>query len=257
MRYTYLIINFLIILVPLLYSADRRIRYYRCFPALACSIVIVGLPYIVWDAVVTRWREWSFNPPYIIGVYVMNLPIEEILFFVTVPFSCLFIYESVAYYTEDRPLRFSPAWFVALALALGAAALIAGGHGYTMKAFLACALALVAGLALRPESLLGSRHWLWLAICYIPFFVVNSLLTAIPVVEYNPAAILGPRIGTIPVEDFFYNFSMLSLYGLFYLVFKDRLRIDQGDRARAARHRAGAVFARASRHRVAERWRGR
>jgi hypothetical protein len=35
-------------------------------------------------------------------------------------------------------------------------------------------------------------------------------------VEYNPQAIFGTRILTIPVEDFFYNYSMLSFYLLFY-----------------------------------------
>jgi lycopene cyclase domain-containing protein len=46
--------------------------------------------------------------------------------------------------------------------------------------------------------------------------IFNSVLTALPVVEYNSVAIWGVRFGTIPVEDFFYNYSMLSFYLLFY-----------------------------------------
>jgi lycopene cyclase domain-containing protein len=230
MRYTYLIIDFFIVLVPALYSFDSRIRYYRCFSALGLSMVVVGIPYIAWDVLVTRWGEWSFNARYLTGVEVFNLPVEEILFFVTVPYSCLFIYESVAYYSENRPLRIPRALFFAIALVLLAASVLFSHHGYTLKAFTSGAIFLLGALLIKQEFIVSTRYWVWLGICYIPFLVVNAVLTALPVVEYNPRAILGPRVGSIPVEDFFYNFSMLSFYGLFYVFFKDWLRVRQGDK---------------------------
>ena len=49
----------------------------------------------------------------------------------------------------------------------------------------------------------------------VPFFVVNGLLTGsfIPeeVVWYNNEENLGLRLGTVPVEDVFYAFSMLYM----------------------------------------------
>ena len=223
MRYTYLIINGLILLGPLLYSFDSRIRYYRCFPALGLTTMAVGIPYLAWDTLVTSWGEWSFNPHYVTGVDIFNLPFEEILFFVTVPYSCLFVYESVAYYSHNRSLRIPRGSIVAIALILLAVAGVFSDQGYTMKALAACAVFLLCALLIRPEFIMSIRYWVWLGICYIPFFVVNSVLTALPVVEYNPRAILGPRVATIPVEDFFYNFSLLSFYGLFYVLFKEQL----------------------------------
>jgi hypothetical protein len=62
----------------------------------------------------------------------------------------------------------------------------------------------------------------------IPFMIFNYLLTSIPIVTYAPNAIWGGdglwngRFFTIPIEDFFYNFSMLSFYLLLYLYFKKR-----------------------------------
>ncbi len=50
----------------------------------------------------------------------------------------------------------------------------------------------------------------------MPFLLINTVLTALPVVEYNPEAIFGFRVFTIPIEDFFYNYAMLSFYLLFY-----------------------------------------
>ncbi|MEZ4824024.1 MAG: lycopene cyclase domain-containing protein [Ignavibacteria bacterium] len=57
----------------------------------------------------------------------------------------------------------------------------------------------------------------------MPFFIVNYILTSLPVVEYNHDAIIGSRILTIPVEDFFYSFAMISGWIIIYsLLKKDR-----------------------------------
>lgn len=41
--------------------------------------------------------------------------------------------------------------------------------------------------------------------------IVNGYLTARPIVEYGPEFQLGVRIWTIPVEDYFFGFSMVLL----------------------------------------------
>lgn len=257
MRYTYLVINAFIIFVPLLYSVDRRIRYYRCFPALVLAIAVVGLPYLVWDGVVTAWGEWSFNARYVTGVKIVNLPVEEILFFVTVPYSCIFIYESLAYYTKNRPLRLPVALFVLLGCGLAVGAVIVRDHGYAMKALVSCAAVFLFGWMIKRDFMASSHHWIWLGICYIPFLLINGVLTALPVVRYNPEAILGPRVGTIPIEDFFYNFSMLSFYGLFYVLFKDLLGVRQHDRTYGIVQRDKAILGSGAGPSPPERWYGR
>jgi len=48
-------------------------------------------------------------------------------------------------------------------------------------------------------------------------FIVNGVLTAMPVVEYNPLENSGIRIYTIPFEDFFY---FLLLFGMNVMIFE-------------------------------------
>jgi hypothetical protein len=55
----------------------------------------------------------------------------------------------------------------------------------------------------------------------------QGILTALPVVPYNPTAIWGPRFITIPLEDFFYNYSLLSFYLLVYRMAGTRLKTPQ------------------------------
>lgn len=218
MSVTYLLLNLLIIAVPLGYTPDKRTAYYRQLPALGLSIAVVSTCYLVWDVIVTSRGEWSFNGKYLTGLQIINLPIEEILFFITVPYSCLFIYEVVLYSTKSATLRLPNLVLIGASAALLAAAVAFSQQGYTAKALASCGFFLIAALFLDRSLLKSRQYWLWLAICYIPFLIFNSILTALPVVQYNSAAIWGVRVGTIPLEDFFYNYSMLSFYLLFYRV---------------------------------------
>jgi len=216
MPLTYFLIDLAIILGPLWLTRHPRVAYQRNFPALGSAILLVSSAYIGWDMVVTNWGEWSFNPRYISGIKVGNLPLEEILFFITVPYACLFIYEVVI--TTGRKGTFSiPVGIVAAAIVmLMAGSITYSNQGYTSKALASCVLFLLAALWLDPPLLKSRQYWLWLAICLVPFLLVNSILTALPVVQYNANAIWGVRFGTIPLEDFFYNYSLLSFYLLVY-----------------------------------------
>ena len=55
----------------------------------------------------------------------------------------------------------------------------------------------------------------------LPFLIVNGVLTGAvtqaPIVWYNESHIIGLRIVTIPLEDVFYNFSLLiPIIGIYH-----------------------------------------
>lgn len=54
--------------------------------------------------------------------------------------------------------------------------------------------------------------------------LVNGYLTATGIVMYNPAFFLGLRLGSIPIEDFLFGFSMVTLSIVFWEYFQKRRR---------------------------------
>lgn len=226
--FNYLIIDALIILFPLLLSFTWKFKYYRYFKSLAASILIVGTVYIFWDVLVTARGDWWFNEAFLSGVTIINLPIEEIMFFITVPFACLFIYENLVYFLPEKTVAFNKWTYYVIAGILIVGGLVFYHQDYTILALCSAAAFFIIAASWYPQVLQSRNFWLYIAISFIPFIIFNYLLTSLVVVHYNPDAIWGGdglwngRFLTIPFEDFFYNFSMLSFYGMVYIYFKER-----------------------------------
>jgi lycopene cyclase domain-containing protein len=62
---------------------------------------------------------------------------------------------------------------------------------------------------LKPDWL--GRFYFGYIYSLIPFFIVNGILTNLPVVTYNNAENLGIRITNIPIEDTIYCLLLLLM----------------------------------------------
>ena len=220
----YLVIDLLIILFPLIFTFYKKFAYYKHFKPLSLSILIVGGCYIIWDAVATARGDWWFNHKYVMDFELLGLPIEEILFFITVPYSLIFIYEAFQYFIGDKELKVNVRLFFIPSIIFIVLGAIFYDQYYTITVMVSCGLFFVVAVIILPQMLRSRIYWLYISIAFIPFFVMNYLLTSIPIVLYNPEAMWNVRITTIPVEDFFYNFSLLSFYLMIYLIFKARFQ---------------------------------
>jgi lycopene cyclase domain-containing protein len=216
----YLLINIGIIAGPLILSFDNKVRFYKKLPYVLFSMTLVGLIYILWDIYATADYHWSFNPLYTGSIYIFGLPVEEILFFITVPYAMLFLYEVFRYYLEDKitiRINLVPAGFI-LSVILIITGILMLNYSYTAIAVFSCAAYFLIASALKNKYLSSGIFWIFILFSFIPFFIFNYLLTSLPVVLYNPEAILGYRVLTIPIEDFFYSFSLISFYVMAYTV---------------------------------------
>ncbi len=218
----YLLINLFTILIPVSLSFEKNLKFYRNFKPLSVSIFIVGGTYIIWDVIATMRGDWMFNAEYLVGLDIINLPLEEILFFITVPYATIFIYETGKFYLKDRDLNLDKSMFAIPGILFFVVGISFLSQYYTVTVMIFSSLFIFTAMILYPQILQSKIYWMWIAFTYIPFFIVNYILTSLPIVLYNPDAIWGIRITTIPFEDFFYSFSMLSLYLLVYLIFKER-----------------------------------
>jgi lycopene cyclase domain-containing protein len=216
---TYFFINLAIISVPLLLSFEKRVFFFRKWPYVFSSIFIVGSVYVFWDICASFLGHWSFNPQHVSGFKLFFLPWEEILFFVTAPFSCLFIYEVICFFHKDKPFILPRGLMQAIIFfALGSGVFFLG-RDYTALSFFMVAFFLFVAMTYFSPVTGTQNFWIYLGVCYIPFSIFNGILTSLPVVSYNPYAITGLRLGTIPVEDFFYNLAYLGLTLLVYKAF--------------------------------------
>jgi len=220
--YTYLLINIFSILIPLLFSFEKRLSFYKLWKALFPAVLITGSFFIVWDHYMTLWNVWQFNPAYVLGINVWGLPIEEWLFFLTIPYSCLFIYESLNFLIKkDHLLRFSKNFSIVLIVILSITALLNTDKSYTWIKLSLAALMLVF-VVLKKFPFMGKFYRAYL-VSLIPFLIVNGILTSLPVVIYNDAENLGIRIFTIPVEDTMYSLLLLLINVVLFEFFKKKM----------------------------------
>lgn len=228
----YLTLDILILIFPLFFSFKWVFPYYKYYKPLSVSILIVGGVYILWDILVTARGDWWFNHEYLIdfGFTIGGIPIEEALFFVVVPYSCIFIYENLEYFFNDKKLVFNKWAYYTVAGVLLVVGLIYNHQEYTILALFSVGTFFLIAATWFPDLLKSRNYWAYILISFVAFIIFNYLLTSIPIVLYDPNAIWGGTVDqiwygrfiTIPFEDFFYNFSMLSFYLLVYRYFKKR-----------------------------------
>lgn len=203
------------ILGPFALSFDKKVHFYTFWKILFPSILLVGTIFVLWDEYFTRYEIWGFTPKYLSGIFLGNLPIEEVLFFVLVPYACLFIYEVlIAYFPNFHPLKASKIFGFTVTFS----GLLFGTfyleNWYTASACILSAM-LTIGVLFVYRFSWYTRFFMMYIIAVIPFLIVNGVLTGIatpePIVWYNSEHIMGFRLFTIPVEDLYYNYSMLIM----------------------------------------------
>lgn len=216
----YLLINLFIILIPLLLSFENKVKFYTKFKNVFLTIIIVGIIFLTWDVLAAQRGDWSFNKEFTFNINLLGLPFEEILFFITVPYSILFVYESLSFYIKNKEFNVSKLISFIISVFFIFIAFMNSERNYTFTVLFYCGLIFLLSFFYFHKIIFSKVFLITILVSFIPFLAVNYLLTSLPVVEYNPAAITGIRITTIPLEDFFYSFSMISSWLIVYELFK-------------------------------------
>ena len=211
-KYTYILVNIGAVIIPFVFSFHPKLRFNKKWKSTIISLIIVALLFIAWDVCFTEMGVWGFNPNYLIGINILNLPIEEIFFFFCIPYACLYTYHCLKILI--LPFKFpyfktAITFVISILLILG---FIYIGNWYTFMSFILLALTLIY------FQFITSALWLK-RVCFasllliLPFLIVNGILTGTgiysEVVWYNSNEIMGYRLLTIPLEDFSYGFLLM------------------------------------------------
>ncbi len=212
--------------VPIfLMSFDKKVAFFKRWYALFPALLVVAVIFWVWDVFKTNAQVWGFNPKYY-HFLIGNLPLEEWFFFLTFPFAVAFVYECLnAYFPKDILKNYDKILTFGIGFALIAVGLWNWDKSYTATTWI-------------PAGIFAFWHYYSFQNTYrtlffrsflvglIPFYLVNSILTGSftqePLVFYNPDEYFGVRIGTIPIDDFAYNFLLEFMVMTVYQFFLKR-----------------------------------
>jgi len=209
----YFLLNASAISVPLIFSFYHKTEFWTTWKKLIPGLLIMDGIYIIWDIIFTYLGVWGFNDYYITGYHIFNLPMEEWLFFICIPYASLFIHYSM--------LKIFPYWkfsimntkiiFYLIIFALSVLIIINLGRLYTNCCFL-ITITLLSWVQMKRIELLQTFFLSYIFIL-IPFFIINGILTGTFIIDqvvwYNNEHNIGIRLGTIPFEDIFYGFTLL------------------------------------------------
>lgn len=213
-HYTYFLILAGSIAGPLVLSFDKKVAFYKKWKYVFPSMILPALLYIAWDIYFTSKGVWSFNEAYVTGIKIINLPVEEVLFFFVIPYCCIFIYECVkVYFPNLKNSKVADSILKLLAAVLFITGCVFYNRYYTSWTFIFSALFIVSVYCFIKifKFFNVSLFLVSYSIMLIPFLIVNGFLTSIPVVLYNDSENLGIRIFTIPFEDVFYGMLLVLM----------------------------------------------
>ena len=211
-KYLYLSINIASILIPFIASFYPKHPFYKHWGNyLKANFFVAGL-FILWDIYFTKLGVWHFNEQYILGLKLVNIPIEEVLFFFCIPYSSVFVYFALNYLIKSNPFEKKQKYLTLfLIISLAFLGIIYWNRLYTSVTFISTSVFLLFCLLIKNNL---AKVYLSFVVTLVFFFIVNGILKGSfieePVVLYNNAENSGIRMGTIPIEDIFYGFLLIT-----------------------------------------------
>tara|TARA_B100001287_G_scaffold198755_1_gene168258 strand:- start:1141 stop:1839 length:699 start_codon:yes stop_codon:yes gene_type:complete len=220
----YLFVNLACVSIPLIASFYKKYPFYKNWKHFFKANLIVSFLFITHDIYFTSIGVWGFNQSYLINFFdILNLPLEEVLFFICIPYACVFTYFVFSKYVPEDLIHVNFYKGVLNFLILLTLLSLLINYEYLYTFFTSFFLFLI--LMFIKLKKIDIRKVILSYIAIIPFFFLsNGILTGSfieePIVWYNHKENLDLRMFTIPVEDVFYGFLLIISNCLLFDYFK-------------------------------------
>lgn len=219
-KYLYVSIDALCLLVPAGLSLHSKIKFSKVLGDALLAIAIAALLFILWDGVLIYAGIRNVNSAYTLGINLLGIPIEDMLFFFCVPCAGLSAYFALNQLIEKDHLfphqELITSVLIVVLLIFG---LYNIDKAYTGSAFLVTGLFLAASLLKLRMRFMG-RFYFAFAVVFIPIVIINSILTGTflsqAIISYDNHQLLGFRFGSTPLEDVVLAMLLLLLATTIY-----------------------------------------
>ena len=94
---TYAMVLFVAGIIPFIMSFFPLFGIRGNVRALFISITFIVLLFGAWDIFATWRGHWHFEPERVWALRIINLPLEEVLFFLVIPFCCVLTWNVIQY----------------------------------------------------------------------------------------------------------------------------------------------------------------
>ena len=227
-QFYYLLVNIGCLSIPFIFSFHPKLNFYKKWRPFVIGTGVMLVIFVLWDMYFTSIGIWGFNDKYLTGIYIGNLPLEEILFFICIPYASVFTYHCFSIFTAGKSLS---NLYIVLTWAIAVVCFIVGflnyDKWYTASTHISCGIFLLFHLLVLKSKYLKT-FMLTFLVLLIPFILSNGVLTGItfwdyPVINTNPDGVadmivwynnaenLSARIFSMPVDDLSYGLTMLLL----------------------------------------------
>ena len=230
----YLNLLFFSFIIPFTFSFHPKIKFNKYFIPLFLSLFSSSIPFILHDIYFTYLGVWGFNQEYHGDIFLINLPLEEILFFIIIPFCCLFTYFVLKKF-EKFNLKYNRKVLRLFSFLLIIIGLVFYEKSYTLFVFLVASL-LILKISYSQSKWDGYFLSTYIMITLFPFIIINGILTGYldinnPPVWYNQSEIIGIKVfNIIPIEDFFYSFILLYINFFLFEFFCSKMSLYENKR---------------------------
>lgn len=96
---------------------------------------------------------------------------------------------------------------------------------YTIASVLSVLIIFIIDLISGTKLFSKKNFWIFWGVMSIITFIVNGYLTWRPIVIYGEQFQLGFRVWTIPIEDFLFGFSLITLNIIIWEKFTKKLNV--------------------------------
>lgn len=215
MKFEYFLFSIVVIsgllLTPVFYKKIRIPKISKAIP----TILISAFVFTIFDSLATGWF-WRFNENYVLGLNILKIPFEEILFLLNVSYAGLLIWKN----WKEKFSKKEISKYRLLVVILGS--LLAGFLSYQKDLFytsfmmLGIVVVIVLDLFLKTNVFLQKRFHTFQLVVFLLIFICNFYLTARPVVIYSHFVKTNLKLLTIPFENFIFGFLLIAFTVILY-----------------------------------------